>query len=183
VTNQSSVAITGITFSVTGAAFSQVNTCGATLAAGAQCKVTLTFAPAAAGKLQGSVSITDSAANSPQAIALQGTAVQAVTITPAGGLVFGGVTVGTSSAVKTLTVANNQTTVLTINSITLTGAHPADFSQTNTCGSSVAANSECTIAVTFTPKATGSRMSSITLTDSANSSPQSVPLYGSGTAN
>jgi hypothetical protein len=182
-TNQSSVPVTGITFNVTGAAFSQVNTCGTALAAGAQCKVTVTFAPTTTGTIQGSVSITDSAANSPQAITLQGTAVQAVTITPIAGLAFGGVKVGTSSASKTLTVANNQTTALTIGNVGFTGAHPGDYSQTNTCGSSLAASSKCTVTVTFTPEATGSRSASFTLTDSANSSPQSVPLYGTGIAN
>jgi hypothetical protein len=180
-TNQMSVALTGITFTTVGAAFSLVNnTCGATLAATAQCTFTVKFAPTVSGTQTGSVSITDNAPNSPQTISLQGTGVLPVSVTPIAGLAFGLVTVGTSSAAKTLTVANNQTTALTINSITFTGAHPGDYSQTNTCGSSLAANTKCTIAVTFTPEATGSRAASITLTDSATNSPQILPLYGTG---
>lgn len=179
-TNQMSVPLTGITFNTVGAGFSQLNTCGTTLAAGAQCTITVTFAPTTTGTVTGTVTITDNAPNSPQTISLQGTAVLPVSVTPVAGLAFGMVTVGTSSAAKTLTVTNNQTTALTINSITFTGAHPGDYSQTNTCGSSLAAKGKCTIAVTFTPTATGSRTASINITDSATNSPQILPLYGTG---
>lgn len=179
-TNQMSVSLSGITFNTVGAGFSQGNTCGATLAAGAQCTITVTFAPTTTGTLTGTVSITDNASNSPQTITLQGTAVLPVSVAPAAGLAFGVVPVGTSSPAKTLTVTNNQTTALTINSITFTGAHPGDYSQTNTCGSSLAAKAKCTIAVTFTPTATGSRTASLTLADSATNSPQILPLYGTG---
>ncbi len=178
--NQMSVPLTGITFNTVGAGFSQKNTCGTTLAANTQCTITVTFAPTTTGTQTGTVSITDNAPNSPQTISLQGTAVLPVSVTPAAGLAFGVVTVGTSSAAKTLTVTNNQTTALTINSITFTGAHPGDYSQTNTCGSSLAAKGKCTIAVTFTPTATGSRTASINITDSATNSPQILPLYGTG---
>src|SRR5262249_55427183 len=46
---------------------------------------------------------------------------------------------------------------------------------------SLAANASCTINVTFTPQATGSRTASVTLTDNAASSPQTIALTGTGT--
>jgi uncharacterized NAD-dependent epimerase/dehydratase family protein len=55
-----------------------------------------------------------------------------------------------------------------------------DFAQTNTCGSSVAAKGKCTISVTFTPRATGTRTSTLKLNDGANNSPQTVSLTGTG---
>ena len=42
-------------------------------------------------------------------------------------------------------------------SVAITGANPLDFTQTNTCGTSVAAGKTCTISVTFGPTATGAR--------------------------
>jgi hypothetical protein len=51
---------------------------------------------------------------------------------------------------------------------------------TNTCGSSVPAKGKCTISVTFTPGATGARSATINVNDSANNSPQTVSLTGTG---
>src|SRR5208337_4849137 len=67
---------------------------------------------------------------------------------------------------------------LSITSITVSG----DFSQTNTCGSSVAASASCTLSVTFTPTTTGSRSGSVTLSDNASPATQTVSLTGTGTA-
>jgi hypothetical protein len=44
----------------------------------------------------------------------------------------------------------------------------------------MAVNATCTINVTFTPTATGSRAASVTVTDNGASSPQSIPLSGTG---
>jgi Protein of unknown function (DUF1573) len=88
----------------------------------------------------------------------------------------GGQTVGTTSAPQTLTLTNNGTTPLAIASITASG----DFAETNTCGSSLAPGASCTITVTFTPTAAGSRTGVVTITDNASSSPQIVALSGTG---
>jgi hypothetical protein len=178
-TNEMSVPLTGINVAVSGAAFSQTNTCGVSLAAGAQCTVTATFAPTASGTQSGTVSITDSAANSPQTITLQGSGLLPVSFAPAS-LGFGSVTVGTSSPAKTTTVTNNQKTVVTISSLALTGAKAKYYSQTNTCGSSLAAGASCKITVTFTPTITGGLPAFVTLTDSATNSPQTLDLFGTG---
>jgi len=71
---------------------------------------------------------------------------------------------------------------LSLSSIALTGANPGDFAQTNTCGTSVAAGASCTISVTFDPTASGSRSASVSFTDNANGSPQSLGLSGTGTS-
>jgi uncharacterized protein YjdB len=87
--------------------------------------------------------------------------------------------VGTSST-KTITVTNKQTTPLTINSITTS---PADYSETNTCGSSLAAGAACTVTVVFTPAVAGSLPGTLTITDSAITSPQVVTLTGGDAPN
>src|SRR5207248_7936686 len=52
--------------------------------------------------------------------------------------------------------------------------------QSNNCPSSLVANSTCTISVTFSPSANGSRSASVTITDNAADSPQSIALSGTG---
>ncbi len=178
-TNQMSVPLTGINIVASGAPFSQVNNCGATLAANTQCNITATFSPTVVGVATGSISITDSAANSPQSIALRGSGVLPVSLIPAS-LAFGTVSVGTSSAARATTVTNNEKVAVTISSIAVTGTRKGDYSQTNTCGSSLAAGAQCTISVVFTPLAKGARPASITLTDSGTNSPQVLPLAGTG---
>jgi hypothetical protein len=48
-------------------------------------------------------------------------------------------------------------------------------------GASLAPAASCTINVTFTPTAKGSRTGSLTVTNDAKNSPQTVALSGDGT--
>jgi hypothetical protein len=178
-TNQMNIALTGISIAASGTGYSQVNTCGSSVAAGGTCTITVTFAPTAAGKSTGSVAITDSASTSPQSISLSGVGENPVAISP-GSLSFGSETVGDSSAAKTITVTNNLKTTLTIDSISFTGLDPDDFAETDDCVGTLAAAAKCTIDVTFTPQATGSRKATLEITDSAATSPQKVGVSGTG---
>jgi Abnormal spindle-like microcephaly-assoc'd, ASPM-SPD-2-Hydin len=179
-TNNQSVSLTNISISVTGAAFSQVNTCGTSIGPGAKCTITVTFTPKTSGSQTGAVTISDSAGNSPQSISLKGSGELPVALTPAT-LAFGTVAVGTTSAPKTETVTNNQKVTLNITSITITGNDPSDFTQTGTtCGSTLSAGAKCTITLTFTPGAKGARSATLKLTDSAATSPQMAKLTGTG---
>jgi hypothetical protein len=94
-------------------------------------------------------------------------------------LTFANQAIGTSSATQTLTLTNTGTLPL-IGSIAMTGTNAGDFSQTNTCGSIVAAGGKCTISVDFKPTQMGARTASITITDNTSSSPESVALSGTG---
>lgn len=100
---------------------------------------------------------------------------QQVTLTPTV-LNFGNQAVGTTSAVKKVTLSNTGTATLNITSIAVTGP----FAQTNTCGTSVKAGKNCAISVTFSPTKTGIVSGAITITDNATNSPQTVSLNGSG---
>jgi hypothetical protein len=52
--------------------FAQTNTCGASIAAGATCTISVTFTPAAQGPRSGSLTLTDNASGSPQVVSLSG---------------------------------------------------------------------------------------------------------------
>jgi Abnormal spindle-like microcephaly-assoc'd, ASPM-SPD-2-Hydin/Divergent InlB B-repeat domain len=159
--------------------FTQTNNCGTSLAAGASCIVNSTFSPTTTGSISGAITIADTASNSPQIVSLTGTAVVAVTLSPAT-LPFGSVAVGATSAAKTATITNNLSTALTF-SFAASGNYAAVGSGTSPCGASLAAASSCTLSVAFTPTANGSIDGAITVAYAAAYSPQEVKLTGSGT--
>ena len=133
-----------------------------------------------------SVTITDKASGSPQPVALSGSGTTAsapvVSLSPTS-LSFGNQQVHTTSAVRAVKLTNSGDAALTIHSIGLSGSNSGDFGQQNTWpsgSSTLAAGASCTIRVTFTPTAEGIRSASLTITDNASGSPQSVALSGTG---
>jgi uncharacterized repeat protein (TIGR03803 family) len=154
-------------------------TCGSSLPGGKPCQILIAFTPTKLGKYAGTLTVADSAPNSPQTVPLIGTGVAQVTLSPTS-LSFATQAVGTTSAPKVVTLTNNLSTAVTITGITFTGTNPGDYAQTNTCGSSVAAKAKCTISVTFTPHAAGTRTATLNVADDANNSPQRVALTGTG---
>jgi hypothetical protein len=158
--------------------YSQTNNCPSTLSAGSSCAINVTFTPTASGSRSGTVTIRDSLPGSPQTVALAGTGVAlaaVVSVTPAS-LAFPSVSVGTSAAAQTTTLTNSGNAALAVSSIQIAG----DYGQTNNCPASLPAGSTCSMTVTFTPKATGSRSGTLTISDSVVGSPQIVGLSGAG---
>jgi hypothetical protein len=169
----SSVTIAGLN----AADFAQANTCGSNLAGGASCQISVTFTPAAGGNPVATLSVADSAVGSPQTVALAGTG-----LGPVGGLSPSSVTftsqyVGTSGLPQTVTLTNTGNGELTITGVTTS---PSDFGSLNACGSSLAIGASCAIGVFFDPTVAGARTGTLTITDNAAASPQTVTLTGSG---
>jgi len=159
--------------------FAQSNNCPAALAAGASCLITVTFKPTAQGVRTASVSITDNAPGSPQTVPLKGRG----TFLQWGprSMYMGEEPVGTSSPAYTVKVRNAGTAPISLYSITIEGVNPGDFTQTNTCGSSLNPGARCTIEVTFTPTAVGFRLGYVAIQDSAFGGTHRVNLAGKGT--
>jgi len=101
--------------------------------------------------------------------------VTGVNTTPSA-LSFGSAATGTTAAAQTVTVTNPASAAASVSSISVSGG----FSQTSTCGSSIAANGSCTVSVKFSPAATGARTG--TLTVNAGGVTNTVSLSGTGTA-
>jgi hypothetical protein len=159
--------------------FTETNTCNGSLGAGASCTVNVTFSPTDVGTITGAVTVVDAASNSPQVISLSGTGATPLTLSPAT-MAFGNVAVGTTSAAKTATVTNNQTTTLNF-TFTASGNYAAVGSGTSPCGTSLAAGKSCTVSVTFSPTANGNINGAVTVTDSTIVKQQEVTLSGTGT--
>jgi len=180
VTNNQTATTTISSITVT-TGYTQTNNCPispSTLAGGGSCIINVTFAPSATGSDPGTLTVTDSANNSPQTATLSGVGVVAVTLNPTS-LSFGNVAVNGTSTSQAVTVTNNQSATTTISSIAATSG----YTQTNNCPispSTLAGGGTCTINVSFAPTATGSDPGTLTVTDSANNSPQIATLSGTG---
>jgi hypothetical protein len=59
----------------------------------------------------------------------------------------------------------------------------SDFTETTTCGTSLAPGANCNVSVAFRPTAPGTRSASLTIAGNAGNNPLSVPLTGIGTSN
>jgi hypothetical protein len=159
--------------------FAQTHTCGTTVNPGASCTITVTFTPKADGLLTGALSVTDNGSGSTQEASLAGTGT-AIQLSPTT-LNFGNQPVNTASLAKTITLSNKSSAAVSISSITITGTNVGSFSQTHTCGASIAAGASCFIKVTFKPTATGARTAAVSVSDNGGGSPQKVSLAGTGT--
>jgi sugar lactone lactonase YvrE len=102
-----------------------------------------------------------------------------ITITPTP-LPFGLEAIGLTSTPETLTVSNTGNTAVTFTSIAMTG----DFAGATLaqCPSIAVDAKPCTFQITFTPTVAGTRTGTITFTDNATGSPQTVTLTGTGVA-
>jgi hypothetical protein len=161
--------------------FAESNTCGTSVAPGGNCTITVRSKPTVEGNSIGTVSIRDSASSKPQVIELLG-AGTVVKFDPQK-LTFPAQKVGTSSNPQSVQLTNTGSSTLDfVNStlgtpIYITGDYK-DFSETNTCGTSLNAGASCSISVTFSPKVKGTLTGSVVVSDTGGGSTQSFPISG-----
>jgi len=185
-TNNSAGAIGNISMGIVGTNtgdFAETGTtCGSTVAVNNFCIASVTFTPGTLGARSATLIITDDAGNSPQQIALSGTGIVQVSVTPAA-ISFATTRVGKTSLAKVIQVKNNLNTAVTFSGtpFTSTGADPGDFTESaTTCGNRLAAYGHCTVSISFTPAAVGVRAATLNVSDSGNPSPQTAALSGTG---
>jgi hypothetical protein len=161
-----------------GFAVSNTTTCGASLAPSASCIINVTFTPTTTGAKTGTLAIRTNGSPATRNVSLTGTGTTPTPVlalaptratltcsTPYGGPVF-----------TSIAAANTGTALVTLGAINFTGTGAAYFSQTNSCGGSIAAGSACSIAVKFTP--TGRTQRTATMTVNSNGGNRTVRLTG-----
>ncbi|HET7100285.1 MAG TPA: choice-of-anchor D domain-containing protein, partial [Terriglobia bacterium] len=160
-----------------GGDYSETNDCGSVVNPGVSCTIAVTFSPSSLGTSVGTVTLTDTGLGSPQTITLTGTGATppVASLSPAS-LTFDSQAVGTTSLPQTVTLSNTGGSPLNLTGITTTG----DFAGSNDCGASVAPGANCSISVAFTPQQTGTATGTLTVSDNAANSPQTVSLGGNG---
>lgn len=162
--------------------YAETNNCVGTFAPNATCTISVTFSPTATGAQDASVTITDNTSAGTNTLTLTGSgALPTATLTPSSDS-FGTVDIGSSSTAKVSTLTNSSAYLLQVKTITITGADPGDYTETNTCpvGGTLAAHATCTISVTFSPKVTGTLTADITETDNSSVGTHTVTLTGTG---
>jgi hypothetical protein len=160
--------------------------CGYSLMGGSTCKLAVTFTPGGSGPRSAYLSIPTNTAGTPQIVLLQGNGTGSVTPTATlSNIAFGNQPEGTTSAAMYATLSNTSSTAsLTIGTISITGANEANFAVVSggTCGSTLAANTSCMIAVTFSPPGVSTAYTAtLNVATNATGSPQTSTLTGTGT--
>ena len=158
----------------------ETGTCqNATVAAGGSCTIQVTFTPTATGNRMGQMTIDANVYGGQLTVVLSGTGATAgkIGLTPAT-VNFGPVEVGTTSAPLQVEAGNGNSAPVPILGIAITA--PFTISS-NACGTSaLAGDTDCQIALEFTPTQAGPVTGTLTLTDGAGT--QTVALNGTGAA-
>jgi hypothetical protein len=149
------------------------NSCGASLAVGASCAVSVTFAPTVSGARAGTLTLTDALGTHTVALSGSGQGQAVVALSPTA-VDFGTVSLG-QSASRTITASNTGNAPIGLALPAATG----DFRVTaTTCSNSIAAGDTCAVTITFAPAADGARTGIMTLADDAST--HTVMLTGTG---
>ena len=155
------------------------------LDAGASCLLPVSFKPASSGSKSGTLILTDNNLNSAspgyanQSILLEGGFPPVASISAAS-ISFGYQQVGSTNSLDQVTLTNTGGAVMSIASISVTGANASSFQFQNTCGSSLPVAASCLIYGHFTPTVVGPLTAAIAIADNATGSPQTIPLTGTG---
>jgi hypothetical protein len=159
--------------------FSETDNCVGALAPNAQCAINVSFRPTAPGVRQGTILITDNASGTPHSISLAGMGVAELVVST-DILFFPNVMVGLSSAPMTVTFHNFTSSAIGIKQFAIQGPNTGDFSETNTCGTSVASQASCVATITFTPTSGDVRWTNLSVIDT-NGNTVGALVQGTGT--
>ncbi len=161
--------------------FTTTTTC-ATLLPGGTCSLSVAFTPTSASTASlraGTLEVQSDATDSLEFVSLIGSSSAApLTLSPAT-LNFGSVDLGSSSTLS-LSVANNSGSPVTFTGVSAIGDYSVAGGTCPANGSTLAAGSTCSLQVTFTPSATGTRTGTLNLSSNATALPLTVPLTGVG---
>lgn len=163
---------------ISGSAYSLTSTtCAGSLAVGANCVMVVRFAPTTTSLSNGTLSLSTGAGL--QNASLGSTGIQGYASMSPSSLTFAAQQLATSSGVHTVTVTNTGTNTLTLSGVGIS-AGATDYAQSNNCAA-VPVNGTCTVNVTFTPAATGTRTGTLAFAHDGGGL-AAVSLSGTGQA-
>jgi hypothetical protein len=145
--------------------FTESDACGSAIAVGGTCELTVQFVPTALGHRTGTLTI--NAGGGVQSVSLQGDGnPSGLTLSPPV-LNFGVQTKGTPSEVQTATLTNS--TGQTIDNLTIVAS--GEFSEIDTCGTTLENAASCTLSITVTPQTNGTITGTISINSLGSDSP------------
>ena len=158
--------------------FTETDTCtSATIAVGLTCTVQVRFLPTVTGRRNGLLTVYGNIAGGQASTTLSGTATPpaAVILKPLG-LVFLPTNINATSPAQNVTISNTGGTSTSLQTPIVSGA---GFKiSADTCTATLLPDSGCTVAITFTPTASGVSSGSFTISDGAGT--QTASLTGTG---
>jgi Lactonase, 7-bladed beta-propeller/Abnormal spindle-like microcephaly-assoc'd, ASPM-SPD-2-Hydin len=174
--------------------FAETPNCPSPLAAGQSCTITVTFGPKTAVTLDATIAVTETQGTQSLMQTIQLTGIgepassgggnpsptpQPILSLSATSLSFVSSAINATTPAQNLTITNTGSAPLSITNIQLTGPNAADFKLTNDCNQpSYAQSNGCTLSVTFTPSASGSRVAQILISDNASAPTPTIALSG-----
>lgn len=167
--------------SVTGTGFNYSNMAlPVTIQAGSSASLTVTFEPAAAGSVSGSVSITNNATSSPVVISLAGTGQSSgsvgISVSPTS-LAFGSVPDGSNSTLP-ITISNTGSEDLSVTGLAMSSSN---YTWTGpSIPLTIAAGKNTNFNIEFAPKTAGSIPATLTISSNAPGPSPVVNLSGTG---
>jgi uncharacterized repeat protein (TIGR01451 family) len=178
----STITVSGVTIvpgTADASAYRLVEYCKGQIKPKQVCVVAVDFLADAVGTLTATLNIADNAAGSPQQVNLTANVIDPVADLSPKPLMFGQHPVSSQTTLP-VQLTNGGQTDLTISNIAIAGANAGDFSQSNSCPSTLAPTASCTIEVTFTPSAKGGRGATLTVSGNMATGKATMELYGIG---
>jgi hypothetical protein len=179
VTNTGNASLTVSRVATTGD-FDETDTCtAAPIAINSTCTIQVRFLPTATGSRGGVLTVYGNVAGGQATATLSGTgsAAAAIVLNPIT-LTFPSTTINATSPAQNITISNTSGSSVALQTPSVLGV---DFKITaNTCGTSLGPSVGCTVAISFTPTASGTRSGTFTITD--DSGTQTASLSGIGTS-
>ncbi|MGC1872072.1 MAG: choice-of-anchor D domain-containing protein [Acidobacteriaceae bacterium] len=175
VTNTGATSLTVSNISIDGD-FLETDNCGNAIAANGICQISVTFGPSTSGTRTGTLTVPANIAGGQETVSLTGTGTtqSAIVVLP-NNVNFGDLQVSTVSAAQQVTISNTSAATIAITSESVTGPFAI---QTNTCTSTLAADTGCTLAVVFQPTASGPASGVLTVVSGQGTG--SIGLSGNG---
>lgn len=88
-----------------------------------------------------------------------------------------------NSLIRTFTISNSGTSLLSVSSVAITGPHASEFSLTPPTSSSIAPNSSVTFTIQFAPRLIGLHVATVSLVnDDLDENPYTFAIQGNGRA-
>lgn len=181
-TGKAPLLIAGVQIEGGNNSYSLTNECPATLGINNSCTLVVHFTPTQTGNIKGVLQASDNAPDSPQTVSLQGIGIgPAVHLSNATWDFGPNHPVGQLAGQGTVYATNVGPAPLHFSSISIGGADPLDYWVIGTtCAAAVAPYTTCSVTFGFTPAAAGRRTATLSFSDDAIPSLQSVALNGAG---
>jgi hypothetical protein len=162
--------------------FADIESCGDTLAPLTACTVKVSFRPNSGGKKTLKATVTTSGSATPIVLTFTGEGVAPKLVVETNRIDFGMLKVGGSTPAQRVTLRNEGSASVRIDSVQVLGDATA-FSLNSACTPTIEPSASCEITLAFSPKASGEQRARVSITSTGGDASIELLGYGQVTAN